>query len=460
MRKLNELVVLIQPPLGQYANRFFTKIVFPEPFALLLLKAVLEGAGFKTIILDLRLSENWKKQINEEFKKLKPYLAGVTGFTTDGPIMREIAKIIKIALPETTVVAGGIHASMGPEFFWPSSFDYLIKGEGEKTLIELVQRLLNGENGKNVAGLAYFKDNGEIISNPRPSLTKEEFNNLPDVIVPEDLKSFYRWWSWGSDCQEIITSRGCPYQCEFCSVPEMYSKIKMFDPEVAMRAIRNKSTPYLAILDDNFFMSKERAGEIAELILEKGIEKKFLIQVRSDSASNLNLMKLWVRAGLKIMFLGLESPSNEKLDSMNKHLSVEANIKALEIANQLGVKIWAGFVITPDFTKNDFENVIKMCQKYNIAYPQFTHLTPLPGTNLHRKMLKGSIPWMPLNTNLEECDLTSPCFLPTRMSLKEFNEHFWNLYKQIYNLRELIKKWWLGDWNFGMLMKLYSFYLQ
>jgi len=188
-------------------------------------------------------------------------------------------------------------------------------------------------------------------------------------------------------------------------------------------------------VDDNFLADPERSMEIASLIKRKGLKKYYTFQARSDSIVKYkDLLKLWKEIGLKAVFVGFEGISDEELLRLNKRLRVSTNDQAIKVLEELGIELWASFIVEPSFNLEEFKNLRTYVKSRSIKNASFSVLTPLPGTRLFEE-LKDKI----ISNNYELFDIAHSV-LPTALPLEKFYEEFCFLYQEVYSAGELIKE--------------------
>ena len=181
--------------------------------------------------------------------------------------------------------------------------------------------------------------------------------------------------------------------------------------------------PNVFFCDDESMCDVERMDELADFIKNAGIRKKYFLYARADTiARHPGLFEKWRDIGLAQVFVGMESYSNERLDSMNKEMTIDHQLEAARILDHLGVLLYANFMVDPDFGARDFRNLKKHIRDLGLKYASFSVLTPLPGSELYE---------------LKEKELTSKdpelidmlhAVTPTRLPLKEFYRRYYDLY--------------------------------
>lgn len=416
-------ILLIHPK--SYAIGF-TDMILAEPLGLEAIAGGIENHEIR--IIDLRL----KKNIESEISRFKPDVCGISlSYTIDHNPVVEIARKVKELSPKTFVVVGGQHASFNTQSLVNTSIDAVVIGEGEKTFVELIECLEKGWDLKNVSGLA-LRENGRFL------LTKEREPEKDIDLLPLPRRELLERKDYHLGFQKplalIETSRGCIHECSFCCVWQFYRRTaRLKSPKRVIKELERVKESYVLFVDDNFLMNTKRAEEIALIIREAGIKKRYTFQARSDTiAKHPDLIKLWKEVGLKGIFIGFEKIDDEELDTLKKRTNVKYNDMAIEILKNLNVDIWASFIVDPSYGKEHFKRIRDYVVSRGIKTPTFSVLTPLPGTKLYEE----------LKEKVVSCDFNlfdiAHSVLPTKLSLEEFYTEFCGLYKISYSSLKLI----------------------
>jgi radical SAM superfamily enzyme YgiQ (UPF0313 family) len=180
----------------------------------------------------------------------------------------------------------------------------------------------------------------------------------------------------------VRTSVGCPSRCSFCVVHFLANgKYLQRDIEDVVDEIAALSQEYVYFVDDETFINTKRMKRMAELLIEKGIRKKYISWARSDTiCRDPELFALWKRAGLEFVYVGFESLEEKNLDDYNKNATPSQNRRAREILRDLNLNIHAALMVNPDFEEEDFINVQKAIKEMAPAEFAFTVFSPPPGT--------------------------------------------------------------------------------
>lgn len=428
-------VLLIQPPQG--TNLGLSRVLITEPLGLENIASPLLEDFHDVRILDLRIEK--LNKLSEEIRRFSPEAVGIScSFTTDVYPTLKVAKGVKELNSKVFVFVGGHHASLLPSDLLEGQVDAVVIGEGEITSREMINELERGGDFAKVKGVM-----------TRDGFTAREIiKNLDALPFPARhiTKNLRRHYHIGFDgpMASLETSRGCPYECNFCSVWVFYSrKIRGKSPEKLAEEIANIKEKYIFLTDDIAFLHKEPAIQLALKLKEMGVKKRFTCETRADVVvRHKDVIQLWKEVGLEFIFLGLEKIDDEGLKSVKKHTKAGVNEKALEIVNSFGIRPMATFIVDPEWDEGDFEKLKGYVVEHKLVTPSFTILTPLPGTEVYDER-KNDL----LTRNYQLFDLLH-LVLPTKLPPQEFYARFADLCHQGHKNtklgREFIKKVTMG----------------
>jgi len=348
---------------------------------------------------DVKIVDSTAEQLDKEdvAKKIKdwdPDIVGLTATTSAIPDAYEMAKIAKNNDENTRVVLGGPHATFLPERTMRECphIDFVVREEGEYTFKELVSALGKGGEFRGIAGLTYRKGK-KIISNPPRSLIE----NIDEIPIPSyDLLPMKKYRSDGIEFATILTSRGCPFRCVFCSSSLQFGKkwrghsVERVMEELSMLRHEYGKTE-IEFLDDTFTLLRPRAIAIADKMRKEGLDISWSASSRVDTFST-ELANAVKKAGAHTVYFGLESGSQKTLDFIGKGITPEKSESAVKKARCAGLKTLGSFVIGfPDETQDDVNQTIKFSKKVGVDLAQFTIATPYPGTKLWTYALKRKL---------------------------------------------------------------------
>jgi anaerobic magnesium-protoporphyrin IX monomethyl ester cyclase len=366
------------------------------PINLMYLGGALEDASYDVGILDDDLEQLEKKEIYKLLSKEDPQLVGVTATTSTIKNALEYVKLVKEVLPNCLTVIGGPHPTFMPIETLKScpELDVVVIGEGEKTMEELTGKSTDKDNGilMDVKGIAY-RDNGNIKLNPSRELI-EDLDSIP--FPARHLVPFESYSTTQGKTSDMITSRGCVFNCKYCSSSRiMGKKFRTRSPENVADEIEHLMDRYklenIAFMDDTFMLNKRRAEKIAEEINTRGLDIGFVASSRVDMV-NKGLLEKLKSAGLTTLYYGVESGSQRILNLMKKGITLKQAENAVRSAKDVGVEVLTSFILGyPGETTEEMDKTINFSIKLNADYSQFSILTPFPGTPIYQELKKKKL---------------------------------------------------------------------
>ena len=388
-------ILLINPaPTGTLKA---TGVLFP-PLGLLYIAAYVEKEGHEVVVQDLAVR---KKGEGIVFNK-----NDIVGISTDTTRHRQALQLAKRAKASgCTVVMGGPHPGyVDKEILSTQRVDFIVHGEGEITFSELVAALQKNE-GKfhDIEGIS-FLSNGQIVRTPpRPFI--ENLDSLPlparHLIHMDD----YRRTNFGGrGITPLITSRGCPFQCAFCSSSHFWGKkVRMRSVEAILKELEEIYHRYhfnaVAFVDDTFNVLSKRVIEICHGMIEKKLDFWWWCLSRIDLlVRNEEMIREMVRAGAKSVFIGVESSNSRTLEELKKGVDVKSTVRAVEMLKKNGLEIHASYILGGlHETAKTIHDTIRFAKRLDTNVAQFSILTPYPGTAIFEqvrdRIFKWRSPW-------------------------------------------------------------------
>jgi hopanoid C-3 methylase len=382
-----------------------------EPLGLELVAAAALRSGHEVRLIDLQIYSH------DDYRRLlaswRPDVVTVSAnYLANVPEVIDLSRETKRLLPRSFVCVGGHSASFVADAILADcddAIDCVLRGEGEAgigPLLEVVQK--DRSAIASVPGVVSRAGSG-----PAPRLLA----SLDDLQPARHLLRNRRKYFLGhlDPCASIEFSRGCPWDCSFCSAWTFYGRsYRLRSAARIVEDLRSIREPGVFIVDDVAFIRERHALEIADAIERAGIRKEFYLETRGDVLlRNRRVFERWKDIGLQYMFLGIEALDEGGLERFRKRASVSANFEALEFARSLGISVAVNIIADPDWDAERFDALREWC----LQVPEIVNIsvnTPYPGTES----------WVTEARRLETRDYRlfdiQHCVLPTRLPLAEF----------------------------------------
>jgi hopanoid C-3 methylase len=392
----------------------YTKVFLRlEPLGLELVAAASIAAGHEARLIDLQV-ESHRAYLRTIAAWRPDAVAFSCNYLANIPEIIDLAKETRRRWPDIRIVVGGHSASFVAENILADAagaIDCVLRGEGEAAMPLLLDHLAHGHPAASLIAIP-----GAVTaagSGPKPVFV-EDLNALRPAR--HLLRHRWKYFIGPLDpCASIEFSRGCPWDCTFCSAWTFYGRsYRLIDPERIVEDLAAIREPGVFIVDDVAFVRAEHGMAIGEAIARRGIKKQYYLETRGDVLlRHKDVFRFWKTLGLQFMFLGLEAIDEEGLKRYRKRVPLSRNFEALEFARSLGINVAINLIADPDWDEARFATVRQWC----LDVPEIVNIsvnTPYPGTET----------WA-----TEERQLTSRdyrlfdiqhCVLPTRMPLADF----------------------------------------
>lgn len=389
-------ILLIFPPYtleDRYGKHLKEAGPVLPPLGLAYIAAVLEERDYKVEILDAPALEMTSQDIARYIEGTKKFDAmGITIYTPMYHRFKEVIEQIGPITDEIPIFVGGPHPSVLPEDTLSSNpaVDYAVIGEGEVTTVELLEAMEGKREISSVKGIAY-RENGEIKLTP----PREYINDLDTLPFPaRNLLPMDRYVPAPSTYRRtpfahMITTRGCPFNCIYCSQAIFGKKYRTNSPERVVEEIEHLIDRYkvkeIFFLDDIFTLNKKWANQVCDRIIEKGLHKEieWSCSSRVDTV-NQELLKKMRRAGCWQIHYGVESGSQRVLDYIKKRITLEDSRNAIKWSKEVGIETRAYFMLgLPTETREESLQTIQFALDIYPDYVKFSVTVPYPGTELH-----------------------------------------------------------------------------
>lgn len=388
-------VTFLNPPQTNSKYKFLG-VVAPS-LGIGYMAAVLEKNGYDVEVLDASALELTYDEIGEEILKRNPDIVSISALTPTIGVALDSADKIKQVKPDTIVVLGGYH----PTFEYESvleepSVDVVVRGEGEYTFLDLVRTVENGGDLADVQGLAFHDENNFslVVTQDRPII--EDLDELPFPAFHLFPMEKYRILNITTNVATIITTRGCPMQCSFCSSAALHGHhLRRRSPENVCDEIEvrlnEQNIDTIAFMDDTFTLNKKFVRDFCAEIKRRNLKFWWGCTSRVDTLDE-ELLQLMKDSGCITIFIGVESADQQMLEKMNKNITVSKTEKAFKLARKVGIRTIASCVIgMPEDTKESMKKTIDFVKSLNPSYALYSLATPYPGTRFYNETFKKNL---------------------------------------------------------------------
>jgi len=372
------------------------------------------------------------KEMTQLFNFFKPDVIAITTMTAKYSSAKYISAIAKILLPKSIVIWGGSHPTVMPEDALKlNEVDFVVRGEGETTLKLLLNSFTNNISLDEIPGISY-KINGAFKHNKQNQLIE----NLDTIPLPLRNASFFPERYQDSDMSGLITSRGCPFKCGFCSAKNTWTrKVRYHSTQYSINEINSLIKTYnlkhLFFWDDSFTSNKQRTINLCNELLKNRIKTSWSCTTRINILDN-ELLSHMKRAGCVNIDIGIESGSDRILKEINKNLTTLDIRSGLKMIRNHGINVNAYFMIGfPTEKQEDLELTKLLMNDKNMGKVLFSIFTPYPGTELFDQT--NNLGLIPKNIDWSNFSHQSP----ENHFLKHINKEEFS--KLVQNFNETVK---------------------
>ena len=366
--------VLFVNPSSLLYSEIFLRL---EPLGVERVAAAARAAGHEVRVLDLQVFNH--ADLDRELGRFRPEAVGFgLNYLANVPEVIDLAHRVKLALPGCFVFAGGHSVSFIARHVLDQAdgaIDAVARGDGEIVVGDLlaagrdgaaheVPGVVTRDGERAPAGML------ESIDEPRPArdLMRRRRRYFIGVLDPAASVEF---------------TRGCPWDCSFCSAWTFYGRsYRKATPEAAAAEVASIREPGVFIVDDVAFIRAEHGDAIAAELERRRVRKEYYLETRSDVLlRNTEVFERWRRLGLNYMFLGMEALDAQGLDRFRKRVDPDENMRALEVARKIGLTVAINLIVDPQWDRTQF----RLVREWALSVPEIVHLTvmtPYPGTEI------------------------------------------------------------------------------
>jgi len=433
-------IVFVTPPYDRIAPGYeFVKAVTNQSpsLGLLHLAAEVREFGYRPSIIESDVFSLSIDDVVEQIVGENPEYIGITLFTVGVWSAAEIARKVKTRLPDTIIIVGGPHiSSMATETMqrFPE-FDIAVVGEGEEALVLLLRALDDKSSLSKLPALCYV--DGEKVHQTAGLPIDKELNRLPmpawDLLpsfpdaYPAAVYDFPRL-----PVATIAASRGCPFHCKFCDTSTFGARVRAYSPERVFEMILHLQSNYgvrhILFVDDLFLASKVRTKKLCELIIDSGINITWSCTARVDTVKP-DILHLMKKAGCWEISFGLESGSNEILQSMDKLADIARSEEAIKWTAAAGIRTKGLFILGyPGETVETIEITKAFIHRLPISIMNLTKFTPYPGSPIYRELYGENI----RDDHWQKMNGMNFLWAPEGMTFEDLDRHYQNVLMSFY----------------------------
>lgn len=315
---------------------------------------------------------------------------GLTSLTLQAHRAKELRAMIREAVPDSAVIVGGIHATAMPEEFLAAGFEYIFYGEADVVITDLAQRLSQSRDTEELRGLIWKDSAGIVHKNPpAPLIDLKDVPSFPYHLFEQELGHY--------DIGAVISSRGCPYQCIFCSQRSITGlkyrarPVSQVLDELSM-VVDRFGIDFVTFFDDNFVVDQRRMKELCDGLISRGYpgRVRFMCQMRGDAATPETLGIL-IKAGFAAVSFGIETGSERVAVAIRKGEKVSQNVAAVKLAHKMGLQTLGTFIIGfPTETDEERRETVSLAMSLPLDVLRINIAVPYPGTPFY-EMVKDRL---------------------------------------------------------------------
>ncbi|HCJ67457.1 MAG TPA: magnesium-protoporphyrin IX monomethyl ester oxidative cyclase [Elusimicrobia bacterium] len=405
------------------------------PLNFVYLAGSLQKAGYEVAIYDAMVKFHNYPEIRNYLENSPADVVATTAYTAMINDALQALKLAKEVNPSVITLLGGIHPTFCFEEILQenhSFVDYIIRGEGEETIIELVNCLSAGDDPVKVSGIA-FRQEGKIVSTAERSFVAD-FDSLPMAWDLIDWRDYTFRTKPGSILAMVSSSRGCTQGCTFCSQRLFWKQSwRARKPEnfvIELEYLNKKYGIDVVMLSDEVpTLDRARWERILDLLIAKKMDMELLMETRVDDIlRDKDILHKYKKAGVLHIYVGVESASQETLDRFHKNLKIEQSAEAIELINQQEIISETSFVLgMPEDTPESIKKTIELAQYYNPDMAFFLAIAPWPYSEIYPELK----PYIQV-FDYSKYNLVNPVVKPKQMTLEELNRALLNAFRTFY----------------------------
>lgn len=407
------------------------------PLYLVYLAGAARQAGYETAIYDAMTKNADFPAIEQKIREFNPDFVALSVFTCtspDGILVVELAKKIN---PGIKTILGGVHATfMYDEMFNLSpGLDFIVRGEGEQTIVELLDAVTGGTDLGAVKGIVYRGEGALTVTPDRPLM--QNLDNQPMAWDQLDWNDYHYYVIPGSRLGAVDTSRGCDKDCTFCSQQKFWlKKWRGRSPEDIVREMELLKVEFgvnvVLFTDDYPTPDRARWERLLDLLIEKDLGQYILMETRAaDIIRDEDILPKYRKAGIIHIYVGTESAEQSSLDYIKKDLSIAESKKALALCREHGIITETSMILGfPDETEDSIARTLEIAMDFNPDMAHFLAIAPWPYADIYEDLK----PYIVVH-DYRKYNLIDPILKPKNMTLAELDRAIVDCYRAFYMSR-------------------------
>lgn len=404
------------------------------PLYLVYLAGAARTAGYHVAIYDAMTKDTGYAEIERKIRSYKPDFVAASVFTCTAPDATLVIETAKKVDPSIKTILGGVHASFMYEEMFSSTtaLDFIVRGEGEQTIVELLDAVSKNGDLSQVKGIVY-RDKGRLAVTPERPLM-ENLDNQPMAWDLLDWNDYHYFVIPGSRLGAVDTSRGCDKQCTFCSQQKYWKqKWRARSPGDIVREmleLRDKYGVDIVLFTDDYpTPDRDRWEKLLDLLIEKQVGQYILMETRAaDIIRDEDILHKYRQAGIIHIYVGTEATDQKSLDYIKKDLSTGESKKALALCRKHGIITETSMILGfPDETEDSIARTLELVMDFNPDMAHFLAIAPWPYSDIYKDLE----PYIAVR-DYRKYNLIDPILKPKNMTLAEVDKAIVDCYRAFY----------------------------
>lgn len=436
---------------------------FVPPLNLLSLAAQTRDNGYKTAIIDCSAEKLDFEQSAKKIISFNTKYIGITATTLSINDAARLARKIKDELPSSVIIIGGVHVTALPIDTLRKyvEFDIGVCGEGELTIINLLDALRKNKDLHGVRGIVFRSDGQIKVTEKQPLINDLDILPLPAWDLLDGFATRYAPTTsrmTGLPSIYINSARGCPYQCIFCDRSVLGNSFRAFSEKRVVQMIQKAKEMYkvkhITIYDENMAINRQRVVDLSRMLLEARLNINWSCDMRADFiCRNEDIPQLIYEAGCRGVNFGVESGNQRILDFYKKGETLGEIKKAVSLVHKAGINTTGFFIIGgPTETISTIKDTIAFAAELELDYAVALYFTAFPGSTIYKDIRR----YGEFKEDWDQYNSFVPLFLPFGVTQKDLERLFHNFFTKFYFRPKRIVKILCRNLNINSLWRLFT----